>query len=67
MDCSLPAPSDWIAGSIESTFPRDDNRTHALLIAEEEAVLDHLRVHTGARIVPCLFVSQCRGCVSGTP
>ena len=43
MDCSLPAPSDWIAGSIESSFPRDDNRTQALLIAEEEAVVDHLR------------------------
>jgi DNA-binding NtrC family response regulator len=43
MDCSLPAPSDWIAGSIESAFPRDDYRAHALLIAEEEAVLDHLR------------------------
>src|SRR5579862_3383183 len=43
MDYSLPVPSDWIAGSIETVSSTISDRTHALLIEGEESVADHLR------------------------
>jgi DNA-binding NtrC family response regulator len=43
MDYSLPATSDSIAGSIDTVSSTVNDRTHALLIEGEEAVLDHLR------------------------